>query len=202
MERATYQRRHTDGNSLPANKENMIALWMIAMYDVTRKPIYRQRAEKWWREFRSRIKLRENGKYFVWNYWDAGVPWDHNPDGTIKHWVGVHPNGGYYDIDVGAIVTAYEHGLVFTKEDIARLIATNRDYMWNRKIKSAKFRRIDGGKPDPRWPKTPGVLWSALAPYDPTLRKIFEANFDPDGWGGLRTPAWVVRFGGKARAGR
>jgi hypothetical protein len=32
----------------------------------------------------------------------------------------------YYDIDVEGIVDAYEHGLVFTRTDIARLIATNR----------------------------------------------------------------------------
>ena len=96
-----------------------------------------------------------------------------------------------------AIVAAYEHGLVFTEEDIARLIATNRDFMWNGQIKNAKFQRIDGGQPDPRWANTPGVLWTALAPYDATLRKIFEANFDPDGWGGLSTPQWVARFGPK-----
>ena len=44
-----YKRRKTDGNSLPANKENFIALWLLAMYDVTRKPIYRELAEKWFR---------------------------------------------------------------------------------------------------------------------------------------------------------
>ena len=47
------------------------------MYDVTHKPIYRERAEKWFRVMRSRMKLRENGKYFVWDYWDPGVPWDY-----------------------------------------------------------------------------------------------------------------------------
>ena len=199
----TYERRNTDGNSLPANKENLIALWMIAMHDVTHKPIYLERAEKWFRAMKSRMRLREDGKYFVWNYWDAGVPWDSNPDGSLKHWVGVHPNGGYYGIDTEAIVAAYEHGLVFSKEDIARLIATNRDFMWNRQVKNAKFQRIDGKQPDPRWTGTPGVLWSALAPYDPTLRKIFEANFDPGDWGGMAAaPKWVARFGRMSKAGQ
>jgi hypothetical protein len=128
------------------------------------------------------------------------VPWDTNADGTLKHWVGVHPNGGYYDIDVRGIVAAHEHGLVFTKEDMVRLITTNRDYMWNRQVEKAKFRRIDGGQTDQRWAETPGVLWSALAPYDPTLRKIFEANHDPSGWAGLsRTPEWIARYGIKTR---
>jgi len=198
-----YERRNTDGNSLPDNKENIIAEWMLAMYDATHNAIYRDRAEKWFRVMRSRMKPRENGKYFVWDYWDPGVPWYTNPDGTLKHWVGVHPNGGYYSVDVGAIVAAYEHGLVFTKEDIARLIATNRDFMWNQQVKNAKFQRIDGGKPDPHWARTPGVLWDALAPYDPRLRKIFEANLDPGDWSGLSlTPEWVARYGRTPEVGR
>jgi hypothetical protein len=196
-----YELGKTIGNCLPDNKENIIAEWMLAMYDVTHKPIYRERAEKWFKVMRSRMKLRDHGKYFVWNYWDPGVPWDTNPDGSLKHWQGVHPNGGYYDADVSAIVAAFEHGLVFTHGDIARLIATNRDFMWNKQVKGAKFQRIDGEKPDPRWTSSPGVLWSALAPHDPTLRKIFEANFNPGDWGGLDTPYWVLRFSRGPEAG-
>jgi hypothetical protein len=199
---AGYEERGKGGVSHPANKENIIAMWIIAMYDVTHKPVYRERAEKWWRVMKSRMKLREDGKYFVWNYWDVGGPWDFQPNGSLKYgqWVGVHPNGGYYGIDAEGIVTAYEHGLVFTQEDIARLIATNRDFMWNQQIKDAKFQRIDGEKPVRDL--TPGVLWDALAPYDPTLRKIFEANNEPGEWAGLGTPAWVARFGRKSEAGQ
>jgi len=192
---AGYEQRNKDGFSLPANKQNLIALWLLAMHDATQKQIYRERAEKWWRVMKSRMRLRENGKYFVWNYWDPGGPWDSKPDGSLKHWVGVHPNGGYYAIDVEGIVAAHEAGLVFTQDDLDRLIATNRDFMWNRQVRDAQFQRIDGGKPDARWAKTPGVLWAALAPYDPTLRKIFEANQNPSGWGGLSsTPQWLARF--------
>ncbi|MGO8703078.1 MAG: hypothetical protein ACLQVA_04605 [Candidatus Brocadiia bacterium] len=198
-----YEERNKGGISLPDNKENQIVLWLLAMHDVTHKAIYLERAEKWERVQRSRMKLRDDGKYFVWDYWDPAGPWDHKADGSLKHWVGVHPNGGYYSADVAGIVAAYEHGLVFTKEDIARLIATNRDFMWNQQIKGAKFQRIDGEKPDPRWANGPGVLWTALAPYDPTLRKIFEANHDPAGWGGLAgTPEWVARYGRTSEAGR
>jgi hypothetical protein len=150
---------------------------------------------------KSRMKLRENGKYFVWDYWDPGGPWDHKADGSLKHWTGVHPRGRYYQVDVEGIADAYEHGLVFTQEDIARLIATNRDFMWNQQIKNAKFQRIDGEKSDPA--ASPGMLWGALAPFDPTLRKIFEANHDPTSWAGLSTtPQWVARFGSKSKAGQ
>jgi hypothetical protein len=191
-----YARKGTDGFSLPANKENAIAHWLLAMYDATKKPVYRERAEQWYRQMKSRMKLRDDGKYYVWDYWDPAGPWDYKPDGSTKHWVGVHPNGGYYGIDVESIVAAYEHGLVFTQADIDRLIATNRDYMWNHQVQGAKFQRIDGEAADDRWKDSPGVLWQALVPYDATLRKVFEANHNPANWGGLAsTPRYVERLG-------
>jgi hypothetical protein len=185
-----YANRLTDGFSNPANKQNAIAGWMLALSDVTKKPIYRERAEKWFREMKPR--MRTVGKYVVWNYWDPAGPWDYKPDGTTRHWVGVHPNGGYYGIDVNAMVLAYEHGIVFTKSDIDRLIATNRDSMWNHEVKGAKFGRIDGGEPDARWKNSPGTLWAALAKYDATLSKVFESTHNPSSWGGLGATPWYI----------
>ncbi len=192
---AGYADRVTTGFTNPANKENHIANWMLAMYDVTKKPIYRDRAEKWFRVMKGRMKTRADGKYFIWDYWNPAGPWDYKPDGSTKHWVGVHPNGGYYGIDVGAIVDAYAHGIIFTKKDIDRLIATNRDYMWNQQVEGAKFQRMDGEPADPLWKDSPGVLWQALIPYDETLRRIFVANHDPSGWGGLASTPWFLAEG-------
>ena len=195
-----YARRNTDAFSNPDNKENHIARWLLAMYDVTNKPVYRERAEKWFRLMRSRMRTRQDGKYLVWNYWDPAGPWDFKTDGSPRHWIGVHPNGGYYQVDVEGMVAAFEHGLVFTKEDIDHLIATNRDFMWNQSVTGARFQRIDGGPPDPRWRNSPGVLWTALVPYDETLRKVFLANHNPSGWGGLSTTPWLLaREAGKQK---
>ena len=174
-----YEARKTTGFSNPNNKQNHIARSLLAMHDATQKTVYRDRAAKWFALMKSRLKLREDGKYFVWNYWEPAGPWDHKADGSAKHWVGVHPNGGYYGIDVEGMVSALEHGLIFEKTDIDRLITTNRDFMWNQQVSGAKFRRIDGGQPDPRWSSSPGVLWTALVPYDDLLRKIFLANHHP-----------------------
>jgi hypothetical protein len=187
-----YDQRKTSGFSNPANKQNAIARWLLALHDATGKSIYRERAEAWFQLMKSRMRTREDGKYFVWNYWDPAGPWDYKPDGSTRHWVGVHPNGGYYAIDVEGITAAFEHGLVFKREDINRLIATNRDYMWNQQMNGTKFQRIDGGAPDPRWKNSPGVLWTALVPQDDTLRKIFVANHDPASWGGLAATPWFL----------
>lgn len=189
---AGYEDRKSTGFTNPDNKLNHIARWMLAMHDVTGQEVYRERAEKWFQLMKSRMKTRENGKYFVWNYWEPAGSWDYKKDGAPKHWVGVHPNGGYYEIDVEAIVAAFEHKLIFTRSDIDRLVATNREFMWNQQIEKAQFRRIDGEQPDPRWKNSPGLLWAALVPYDSTLRKLFIANNAPESWGGLASTPWFL----------
>jgi hypothetical protein len=189
---AGYENRKTGGFSNQDNKQNHIARWLLALSDATQEPIYRERAAKWFQVMKSRITPRADGKYLVWNYWDPAGPWDYRADGSLKHWVGVHPNGGYYDSDVMGIAAAFEHGVVFTNEDIGRLIATNRDFMWNQEVTGAKFQRIDGGKPDPRWKDIPGALWTGLVSYDATLSKIFVANHDPLSWSGMFETPWFV----------
>ena len=187
-----YARRREEGFSNPDNKQNHIARWLLAMHDVTGKAVYEEHAKKWFQVLKSRLKPRENGKYLVWNYWEPAGPWDYNADGSTKHWVGVHSNGGYYTIDVEGMVAAFERKVIFTKEDVQLLVATNRDFMWNQQVAGASFRRIDGGEPDPRWKDTPGVLWTALLPYDQTLRKIFLRNHNPASWGGLIATPWFI----------
>jgi len=110
--------------SHPDNKANEVARWVLALWDVTGKPEYRDRAEKWFKVQKSRMTLKDDGTYKIWNYWQPAGPWDYRADGSPKHWIGVHGNGGYYQGDTRGIVAAYEHGLVFTKADIDHLIDT------------------------------------------------------------------------------
>lgn len=169
-----YEQRNAPGKgfSHPNNKANHVARWLLAMSDVTGKPAYRERAEKWFLVMKSRMKLRPNGNYEIWNYWEPAGPWDYKPDGSPKHWVGVHPNPGYYQIDVSGIMDAYSHGLVFTAADIDRLIAT-----------SLAEKRS----------------WDALAPYSPEIQRKFEASHKPDGWGGLSITPWYLMLQARRR---
>ena len=189
---AGYATRQQTGFTNPANKQNHIARWLLALHAATGKQIYRDRADAWFRVLRSRMRIRGDGKFFVWNYWDPAGPWDRKPDGSLKHWVGVHPNGGYYAIDLEGIVDAFKAGLVFTRADVDRLIATNRDFMWNQQVAGAAFQRIDGGEVDARWKQSPGLLWEALLPYDATLRRVYLANHKPASWGGLASTPWFL----------
>jgi hypothetical protein len=163
-----YATRNAAGNgfSHPDNKGNAVAGWLLAMYDATGKPVYRDRAEKWFKLMKSRMALNADGKtYQIWNYWQPAGPWDYKPDGSTKHWVGVHPNAGYYEIDTQDMVYAYEHGVVFTRDDIDKLIAT--------------------GLAEKRY-------WAALAPYNAEIQQHFEASLKPDGWGGLTSVPWYL----------
>jgi len=164
---AGYDKRNSPdiGFSHPNNKANLVAQWLLAMSDATQKPIYKTRAEKWFKLMKSRMKLKADGTYEIWNYWQPAGPWDLQPDGSTKHWVGVHPNGGYYEIDAGGIVAAYEHGLIFDRTDLAHLIAT--------------------AKAEKRY-------WTALATYDDDIQKDFETTTKPDGWGGLTDVPWYL----------
>src|SRR5215831_8984100 len=117
------------------------------MFDATSKPVYKERAEKWFKVMKSRMKLKSDGTYDMWNYWQPAGSWDYKSNSLPKHWIGVHPDAGYYDIDVEAIVTAYEHGLVFNRDDINHLIAT-----------ALVQRRY----------------WTAFVPYDDTIQTQFE----------------------------
>lgn len=164
---AGYETRNAPGQgfSHPNNKANHVARWLLAMSDVTGQAVYRERAEKWFQVMKSRMQLKPTGTYAVWNYWQPAGAWDYKPDGKPKHWVGVHPNGGYYQIDVGGIVDAYRHGLVFTAADIEHLVATA--------LAEKRY-------------------WDALAPFSPEIQRKFEGSHKPDGWGGLSATPWYL----------
>jgi hypothetical protein len=162
-----YENRNAPGIgfSHQDNKANLIGCWLLAMFDATAKPVYSGLAEEWFRIMKSRMKLKHDGTYRIWNYWEPAGSWDYKSNGMPKHWIGVHRNAGYYDIDVKGIVAAYEHGLIFTKDDINHLIATA--------LVEKRY-------------------WTSLVPYDDTIQNHFEEALDPGSWGGLSSAPWYL----------
>ena len=111
------------------------------------------------------MRLKTGGTFEIWNYWEPAGPWDYQANGQPKHWIGVHPNAGYYEIDVQAIVAAYEHGLVFTSNDINQLVATAVDQ-----------RRY----------------WAGLVAYSTAIQKHLEDSLDPRSWDGIQRTPWYL----------
>ncbi len=65
------------GFSHPDNKANLVALWLLAMADATGIPLYRDRAKAWFQVMLGRLRLRPDGGYQIWNYWEPAGPWDY-----------------------------------------------------------------------------------------------------------------------------
>ncbi len=162
-----YQKRfdRTIGFSLQDNKQNLVALWMLAMHDATGDAKYRDKAALWFAVMKARMQPNARDTFKIWNYWQPAGPWDYRADGKPKHWVGVHPNAGYYSVDVEAISTAYRHKIVFDHADMARLIRTA----------SAE-----------------GRFWWALAPFDDDVKRRLFDSLDPTSWEGLQLVPWYV----------
>ena len=166
-----YQERNDPGRGFTYqdNKANRVASWLLAMFDATGDEIYRVRAEKWFRIMRSRMNLGNDGTFRIWNYWEPAGAWDYRSNGAPKHWIGVHPNAGYYATDVDSIVAAYEHGIVFTAEDIKGLVKTA---------------------------LASGRNWPALVPYDRAIQSKFEQSAKPDGWSEMSLVPWYLSLQG------
>jgi hypothetical protein len=161
------------GFSHPNNKANLVACWLLAMFDATQKQIYRERAEKWFKLMKSRMSTNADGTYQIWSYWSPAGAWDYKYFVKPKHWIGIHPNPGYYSIDVEAIVSAYTHGVVFTKKDIDRLVKTA--------LAEKRF-------------------WTALVPYDRAIQNELESTLQPDSWNGLGTTPWYLALQARLNA--
>jgi len=162
------------GVSHPTNKANLVALWLLALTDATGEQAYRDRAAAWFWLMKRRLHLRDDGDYEIWNYWEPAGLWDYTASGRTKHWVGVHRNAGYYDIDAEAMVAAFEHGIVFTAEDLDHLIRTA--------IATRRF-------------------WPALAPYSIPIRTRVAQTLDPDSWEGLSLLPWYLAVQAEAQSG-
>jgi hypothetical protein len=159
------ENRNSGGTSHPDNKANLVASWLLAMFDATGKPIYKDRAAQWFRLMKARMKLPSLRPGQLWNYWEPAGAWDYRGFVIPKHWVGVHPNMGYYAIDVDCVVDAYEHGVVFDKTDLERL--------------------VDISVADGRY-------WPSLARYSDIIKqRVLETNKAGD-WSGLAITPWYL----------
>ncbi len=123
--------RVSDGRSgmaHPFNKQMKMGVAALSLYRLTGRQYYRDRAEKIFAFFKSRLNLFED--HYVWNYWEPFGPDDRragDPEDTDswRHWIAVHPFRNYQAGEISMIVDAYHTGIVFDKNDIERFCRTN-----------------------------------------------------------------------------
>ena len=163
--------------SLPYNKQEYMGRCILRLYRITGEQFYKDRAIKLFSLIKSRFRFFDN--MYVLNYWEPFALFDIDMENARPvHWVNVHPNPGYAASEVEGIVECYHTGLVFSEEDIKRLVNTNL-WMWNKSMKDIHF-KSSGGYEKNKEGRDAGVLWSSLVDFDSTLRQIYELQLKND----------------------
>lgn len=166
-------RRHlTD----PHNKQSKICRAYLALYRVTGDDEYFRKAVKLGTRFKHTLRL-EQGRY-LWHYWDPAGEWDREagkPAG-LRHWVGAEHRSGYHQLTMDMVEALYDHGVVFTRADLGRFVATQKEICWNGSLDAPKFFRTDG-RPGTERGQT-NFMATSLARFDP---KLWRYCFDQPG---------------------
>jgi len=163
---------------LPHNKNMDVAVACLRIYRITGERKYRDKAAKVFALFKSRLQYFDD--HYLWNYWEPVTVTDIDLDkGDTRHWMNVHPYRNYQAGEIGDIVEAYHTGVVFSEQDLRRIRNTNLEVMWNGDLDDPQWSNsnvtIPGytpARPSEAYPTWAGTLWSALADFDPTVRKL------------------------------
>ena len=165
--------------SIPFNKDMDMAVCMLQIHRITGEQIYRDNAQKIYDRFKASINRFDGAA--TWNYWEPTWPGDivnlKNPNHKIlAHWVDTHPFRPYQAGELHNVVYAYNMGVTFTDEDIKRFITTNLRFMWNGDKENPIWNNSNStlpgiGQPEDGFSKA-GTVWTALAPFDSTIREI------------------------------
>jgi hypothetical protein len=165
------------GMSHPFNKQNDMGQVFIRLYRITGNKAYFAQAEKIF--LRMKRQLQFYADHYEWNYWEPFGPWDIDWEKrTTVHWIGINPSAGYQSREVGQMVEAYHHGIVFDETDIKRLINTNLDVMWNKDTENPAFTNSNvAHRPVKEGEKPTGALWTSLLGFDQRIRDLYEMRF-------------------------
>lgn len=170
--------------SLPFNKQQDMGIIHLRLFHLTGDEAHRRQAQLIFSYTKSRLSLHED--YYTWNYWEPLYPGDvtRAGDPPLEHWVNTHPYRDYQSREVEQMVEAFHSGVVFTAEDMGRLVRTNLR-MWNGDLADPQWVNSDvavNGVAVPGWePPTPdgghftrraGALWRSLTEFDQTLAQL------------------------------
>jgi len=151
------------GCTLPHNQYAALGRAFIALWQATRNPWYRERAQAMALNFKHYLELHDD--HYVWHYWDHAGPWDET--GKRMHHIEDTSHGS---IEVDLAIDAYEARFVFDLQDMKRFARTLIS-MWNGSREDPAFSgRVGDGK-EPYTFKAP---WVRLSRFDDQLRGLLE----------------------------
>jgi hypothetical protein len=167
------------GAVFPYNKVHQLDQAMTLAYRITGDDAYRQRMEKTAKFFKAH--WRSDDKHVEWNYRDFTFPGDYVSgvmgQGPTKAGAFVHPHFSYYILDSNDIVWLYDVGIVYTKDDIDKLLQTNLQFMFMGDDNNPQYRMINGAyQAAGKYNK--GSLWPALAHFSDKVRQLWKTQLD------------------------
>lgn len=165
--RATESRKNL---THPHNKQSKCCRALLALYRVTGKDDYFQRAVQLGVRFKRSLRL--DGDRYLWHYWDPAGEWDRKSDNPKqwKHWIGAEHRAGYHNLTVAMAAALYDHGVVFDKADMQRFVNTQMQVCWNGSLDRPVFRRTDGT------PDDQAFVASALAGFAPKIAQFLHGE--------------------------
>ena len=152
------------GGSLPHNQYLALGRTMLALYRITKKPFYKEKALKMGNQFKSNLQRIDN--YYQWHYWDPASKWDEQ----WRRSIGVEDTS-HGTIDIAFAIDAYHTGVVFSKYDMRRFANTFLEVMWN---KSTDEPRIGTVINTPKGDSSTIDDWMLLAEFKPQVKSIAE----------------------------
>lgn len=187
------------GVTLSHEKLSIMLDALLRLHRVTGKDVYLKRAVALGARFKSCLMLVDG--HYEWMSWHPAGPWDVAKDkenAWKTSWIAPDPNAEWYVTALSIALKLYQHGLVFTDEDLARFVKTQKEMCWNGDLAAPAYRNVAGETS--KWIKG-RFLSMQLAHYDETLRKLafygpheaeILANAASDWKGGINAQNYVV----------
>ena len=168
-------------NSENLNKHSKMGVCFLKLYRITGEQMFKDRAEKIFSHYKAIFRYHKSENRYFWNFWEPLAPFDFKPEGDNSvSWIAVHPaRPGYQSAECEFITEAYHTGVVFSEDDMKKIINTNL-WMWNKDLSSIHFKSSDGtaktSNYDGKGGQDCGCLWPSLADFDQKIRDIYAVQ--------------------------
>lgn len=169
------------GFVLPHNQYLQMVQVMLPLYSATGNKEYLDRATRMLTFFKSNIRVKEQDgrEFYHWNYMDRAFD-------TEEHKHDYTEDTSHGALDLGAIFTGIEYGVVFSEEDIPYLLNTVYQTLWNGSLTEPEIYRaieFDGG---PGWhqpiPSESYIRdWMYLGKWDRNITDAFTGYLSLNG---------------------
>ena len=194
---------HTGKNSLSFEKLSIMVDGLLALHRATGNPSHLRRALEIGAWFKNCLSLQYPDGHYEWMSWCPSGPGDVSaakPDAWTIGWIAPDPKGEWYVASLSIALNLYQHGLLFTDEDLRRFVRTQKEQCWNGNLDAPGYRTVAGESSTQNSHVSGRFLSYQISHYDPVLTRLaFHGPHEaealknaPSGWlGGTNAQDYV-----------